>query len=317
MMSKLSNCLRMIELLMARGKMKIKELTEELEVEERMIRDYKNELDKAGIFIESERGPNGGYYLDKYTMFPIKNFTATELESLNIAVKSTLAKKNKDNQLLKIALDKINAVQRENEFSSRHFYFASNSLVNNELGNESEIYNKLYQAFHNRQKVEIIYTAASTNETTKRIINPYAFVFYNEFIYCTAFCEVKNGMRNFKVVRIKKAVILSEKYEIPEKFHIRHAFPTLGFVKDPFNIELIIRSPFSYRVRESIFGKNQQIIELNNGNGSIKFRAEVNGKETVKKWILGMGSCAEVIQPEWLRNEIIKDLTVLLKKYTN
>ncbi len=36
-MSKLSKCLRMIELLQARGKMQIRELAEELEVKERML----------------------------------------------------------------------------------------------------------------------------------------------------------------------------------------------------------------------------------------------------------------------------------------
>ncbi|MBO1580713.1 HTH domain-containing protein [Bacillus sp. XF8] len=48
-MSKLSNCLRMIELLQARGKIQIRELAEELEVKERMIQLYKNDLEKAGV----------------------------------------------------------------------------------------------------------------------------------------------------------------------------------------------------------------------------------------------------------------------------
>lgn len=46
----------MIELLHGRGKMKISELAAELEVKERMIRIYRDELEKAGIYVESERG---------------------------------------------------------------------------------------------------------------------------------------------------------------------------------------------------------------------------------------------------------------------
>lgn len=50
-MSKLSNCLCMIELLHARGKMKISELAEVLEVKEHMIRIYRDDIEMAGIFI--------------------------------------------------------------------------------------------------------------------------------------------------------------------------------------------------------------------------------------------------------------------------
>jgi predicted DNA-binding transcriptional regulator YafY len=313
-MSKVSNCLRMIELLMARGKMKGEELAQELEVKERMIREYKTELEKAGIFVESDRGPDGGYYIERHTMFPVKNFSTKELEALNIAVRGTLSKKNStDDQVLKIALDKVNAVQREGERNSRHFYFANNYLVNNEVGDESEHFKKLHQAFHHRQKVEIVYTAASTNETTKRIIHPYAFVVYDEFIYCIAFCEWKNDRRNFKVMRIERATILMNAYDIPDDFHIRQVLPDLGLVKDPFLVELIIHPPYSYKVKESIYSKNQQITDLK--NGCIRFRAEMDGKESVKKWILGMGIHIEVVKPKWLQDEIVENLTKLLQVY--
>lgn len=61
-MSKVSNCLSMIELLMARKKMK---LAEELEVKPRMIRTYKDELEKTGIYVESERGAKEGKMLQE------------------------------------------------------------------------------------------------------------------------------------------------------------------------------------------------------------------------------------------------------------
>lgn len=88
-MSKLSNCLRMIELLAARGMMKIEDLAEELEVKERMIREYKNELEKAYIFVESKRGKDGGYYLKENTIFPVKNFSNNELEALKLVVQAS------------------------------------------------------------------------------------------------------------------------------------------------------------------------------------------------------------------------------------
>ena len=63
-MSKLSNVLMMLQLLQNKRKYSIKELSEKLEVSPRMIRQYKEELEYAGIYIETIRGPYGGYVLN-------------------------------------------------------------------------------------------------------------------------------------------------------------------------------------------------------------------------------------------------------------
>ncbi len=69
-MSKLSNTIMLLRLLQNGKKYSIKELAEAIEVSPRMIREYKNELECAGIFIESIRGPYGGYYLNQNIKLP-------------------------------------------------------------------------------------------------------------------------------------------------------------------------------------------------------------------------------------------------------
>ena len=69
-MSKLSNAITLLRLLQNGKKYSIKELAIKLEVSPRMIREYKNELELAGIFIESLRGPYGGYYLTQEVKLP-------------------------------------------------------------------------------------------------------------------------------------------------------------------------------------------------------------------------------------------------------
>lgn len=73
-MSKLSNVITMLRIMQNGRKCSIKELSEKLEVSPRMIRQYKNELEEAGIYLESIRGPYGGYYLNQTIKVPkIKN----------------------------------------------------------------------------------------------------------------------------------------------------------------------------------------------------------------------------------------------------
>ena len=43
----------------------MQELSEKLEVTPRMIKQYKDELELAGIYIDSKRGKTGGYFLNQ------------------------------------------------------------------------------------------------------------------------------------------------------------------------------------------------------------------------------------------------------------
>ncbi|MDM5188882.1 WYL domain-containing protein [Bacillus sp. DX4.1] len=202
-MSKLINCLRMIELLQARGKMKIRELAEELEVKERMIQLYKNNLEKAGIMIESTQGRNGGYSISKHTMFPVKNLSLEELEALGFAVDHIRSKGSKvHSSNLKQAMDKLKAVKKMEDDYDKHVYFVNRSIPNNEVLNENHKYIKLLSALHNKRKVKITYHTVSTGEIKERIISPYAFVHYNEFFYCIAMCDLKKEYRIFKLLHV-------------------------------------------------------------------------------------------------------------------
>lgn len=81
-MSKVSNVLCMLELLSTGKKYSIKELSEELELSPRMIRVYKDELEKAGIYLHTIKGPYGGYILNQELNIP-KRFIPTKEIVLN------------------------------------------------------------------------------------------------------------------------------------------------------------------------------------------------------------------------------------------
>ena len=81
-MSKISNVILMLQYLENGRKYNIKELSEKLEVSERMIRVYKEELEKAGIYIDTIMGPYGGYVLNQSVKVPIRKFTKEEYDFL-------------------------------------------------------------------------------------------------------------------------------------------------------------------------------------------------------------------------------------------
>ena len=190
-MSKLSNCLYMIELLHAREKMKISELAELLEVKERMVRIYRDDIEMAGIKIETTKGRDGGYSLSNTSLFPIKNMSQQELDALTFSIQKLVSKGNdiyaKDAQ---VALDKLNAVRKVETNKDRHIYFVQRSKPNYTFSNENQKYVQLQEALFTRRKVRIQYEKRF-GERSERIIDPYGFVHYNEFFYCLALCNDK------------------------------------------------------------------------------------------------------------------------------
>ena len=81
-MAKLSNMLVMINLLKSGRKYSVKELAERLEVSERVVREYKLFLEEAGIYLETIRGPYGGYVLNRDVVIPNLKYSQRDRNTL-------------------------------------------------------------------------------------------------------------------------------------------------------------------------------------------------------------------------------------------
>ena len=102
-MSKVANMLNMLQILKDRNIHSISSLAERLEVSERMIRQYKLELEQAGIYLKSYTGKFGGYQLDESSNFlKIKNEVK---EKIYLVMKKAIANKNK----VKIKFKSVNS----------------------------------------------------------------------------------------------------------------------------------------------------------------------------------------------------------------
>lgn len=99
-MSKLSNLLKMINILNEYGRMNRKELSEYLGVSERMIRKYVGDIKEANIEIHSYSGRLGGYEID-----------LTKIDSNKEASYKKLIRKLEDENLrLKEQIENINKI---------------------------------------------------------------------------------------------------------------------------------------------------------------------------------------------------------------
>lgn len=102
-MSKVANMLNMLQILKDKDMHSISSLAKKLEVSERMIRQYKLELEQAGIYLKSYTGKYGGYKIDDNNdFFKIENEVK---EKMYIILKKAITDKNK----VKIKYKSINS----------------------------------------------------------------------------------------------------------------------------------------------------------------------------------------------------------------
>lgn len=92
-MSKVANMLNMIQMLKDGEIHSIKELAEKLEVSERMIRQYKLELEQAGIYLKSITGKYGGYMLEQDNNF--LKIDDVQKEEMYFEMKRAIKSRNK------------------------------------------------------------------------------------------------------------------------------------------------------------------------------------------------------------------------------
>ena len=194
-MSKISNVLLMLQYLENGRKYTIKELADRLEVSERMVRVYKEELEKSGIYIDIIMGPYGGYVLNQSIRIPTRKFKKEDYEFL-----SNLKVNEEDKEKLMIIADKVHGV-----------YFDSKDETI-ELKDEIKLYyNVLTRAIKERRKVKINYYSFK-NGNIDRIIRPFEMFLYNNGWGCVAHCDLRDDLRHFELKRINEIELLDEKF---------------------------------------------------------------------------------------------------------
>lgn len=199
-MSKISNILTMIELLNTGKKYSIKELADTLEVSERMIRLYKEDLEKAGIYVDTIMGPYGGYVLNQTIRMPSRKFKKSDYELIDAYIENEEDQKQKE-KLINLK-DKIRGVYKGSKAESKELNLKEETLSK---------YNLLTRAIKERRKVKILYYSYNKGEN-ERIICPAEMFLFQDGWYVAAFCLLKNDIRHFELRRIIKYELLTETF---------------------------------------------------------------------------------------------------------
>ena len=197
--------LKMIKILKDEKIHNMKDIAEKIEISPRMVKQYKNELEQAGIYIESKRGINGGYSLNK------------ELNNIDIGLTyQELIKLKEIEQYFNDDQDFKKIIGKIIESYEKNINEADLKKINRiqDLGkiNLKDTYLSLRKAINRKNKVKIKYYSNDSG-LNDRVIHPAEMFYYLEEWYVAAFCEKRNAIRLFKLNDIQEYEILDDKYE--------------------------------------------------------------------------------------------------------
>jgi len=191
-MSKISKNIKMLEILSSGKKYTCKELSELLEISPRVVRLYKDELEKEGIYIESIMGKNGGYKLYSQIELPSILFNEYDIKVINEIISHL--KSNNDIEKLNNLKDKITNYCK---------------LVTNEDENipedKKKILNIMKEAISLQKSVKIEYF--SKGVLKQRIVYPKQIYKYNDLVMIVVkYSEDNNDIRHLNLNKIEKVI---------------------------------------------------------------------------------------------------------------
>ena len=170
-----------------------------------------------------------------------------------------------------------------------------------------DTFDTLHKAIANRRCLNIKYFTISRKSESRRRIAPYKIWYFDGSFYLIADCSLRGDIRLFLLDRIKEILVLDEGFEMPEGFDAEE------FMKSSFGVfqgkPVKVRIRFEAAVADYISERNwhpSQTIKPRS-DGSIVFEAVVAGTREIKFWILQWGAQAEVLSPEELRQDLIRE----------
>ncbi|MFN8502050.1 helix-turn-helix transcriptional regulator [Kouleothrix sp.] len=295
--------LTVLELLQSHGRMSGPDLAARLEVNVRTIRHYIAMLQDLGIPIEAERGRAGAYRMRPGFKLPPLMFTEDEAVALTLgllaarrlglaaaapATEGALAKVER--VLPEGTRARVQALQHALRLEFPMLYNAPDSAVVVTFST----------AVQQRRRVEFGYRSWR-GEDTERAIDPYGVVYYGGRWYAAGFCQLRRGLRAFRLDRVRRARLLDATFTPPSDFDsLAFVVHSLATTPGDWAIEVLLQTDL-----ETARGRvPETLATLEPTAEGVVLRCNVQNLDWFAHFLAGLHFPLVVRQPSELRAEL-------------
>ena len=314
-MNRTNLCIRMLQLLKARGKMNTAQLATELEVNPRNIREFKKELVLAGYNVEEVKGRYGGYILNDQYDLPVTIFSDEQKDALVQSYKFMRTQKDfKPLTLYCDAMDKIIATSKISSNDSLHYM--SNSM---ELDKKtSAMIDKTQQAINLGLCVILSYQSLQ-DETPKEFeVEPYEIIHYHKSYYLIGFSLLRKDYRmyRFSPERMYSCEISFRHFIRDNHFHLSNYIGEHSLI--PLDLKQVQVRVYHKEnglrlFKEKYWGNKLQI--LNKQEAFTDFEFYTDDMSNLYQSLFAMTNQVEILQPEDVKSEYVSRVKKILNNY--
>ena len=191
-MSKISKNIKMLDILSSGRKYTCRQLAETLEISPRMVRLYKDELEKEGIYIDTFLGKNGGYQLRSKIDIPSILFNQNDIKIMDKAIKNCRDEKELEN-LMNLKQKIVNYCK----------------LINQEVDfleeEKRQILDDIQKSIIRKQSIKIKYYSKGM-EKQREVYPKQIYKYDNLIMVVVQYSEDRNDIRHLNLNRIDKIV---------------------------------------------------------------------------------------------------------------
>lgn len=301
----------------------LKELSEELGVDQKTVRRDITHLQEVGLPIQHATGPRGRktWSCQSDQMVEGLSFTFEEAAALYLGrrllepMAGTVFFDAADAAFRKIRTVLTTETQRYLGQLAAFFHQTGTGFSNYQQ--RGELIDTLMIAIEDRQTTKLLYFSMNSDAPREVVLHPYGLVYHRGSLYLIAFVPEYDELRHYKIERIHDIELDAQRFEKPVEFtlqeHLNSAFGIFQSNGDQHLIRVRFTADVARYVQEHYWHSTQTLTPQ--ADGTLLFELQISALEEFKSWVLSFGAKAIVEEPEELREMVKHDLELSLNRY--
>jgi CRISPR-associated endonuclease Cas3-HD len=295
------------------------EIADEMRMERRSVNNYLRELELQG------RAFKDGLYWFPLVLkeSKLRSFDLSPEEAVTLYLGARLLAKQQDkrNEPAETALLKLASVLKADAGIGAEIEQAARELANRPVQKEYQpIFRDVVRGYIYGKKIELAYRPLNWNKSFQTTFSTYLLepspIGFTT--YLIGHSSIVNAQRAYKLERIESVRMTKDDYSVPPDFPglqiLRNAW---SIVMGEEKVRVVLR--FSERVKarvlETIWHSSQQTHDDPEKPGCLLWEVQVADTLDLLPWIRSWGADAEVLEPEGLRDELMKETKRLTRIY--
>jgi predicted DNA-binding transcriptional regulator YafY len=165
---------------------------------------------------------------------------------------------------------------------------------------EGEFISTLSLAIQQCRQVRLWY--GEIDAQVQRVVDPYTVICYQARWYMVGYCHLREGLRTFRLDRMRSAEALETGFDHPDHFDgLEYMLSSFEAIPDRWNIDVLLDMPIEV-ARQRILREYATLVQEGN---RVRFRSSLRDLDQCARFLIGLGCPLTIIAPDELHTAFL------------